>query len=210
MANYYTEPERNSDLSPQNVSSPASSALPNIGRPSYCPFCGVPIEKNEVSCRNCGWAIQEVYSYEFYPSMGMVSEADKERGVMLSCRNAWLTDTEFHYCNSSGQISSMVMACVHKNSSLAIQFNNGKTEEFRLAPDDAAMDSATIKAWGKGGGIMAAVRTLNDNVKEKSVEWAAAINMLISKKNHETINCYRCWTENKSTEPQCLHCGAIL
>jgi hypothetical protein len=142
--------------------------------------------------------------------MGRVSEEDKERGVMLSCRNAWLTDTEFHYCNNSGQISSMVMACIHKNGSLAIQFNNGKTEEFRLAPDNAAMDSATVKAWCKGGGIIAAVRTLNDNVKEKSVEWAAAINMLISKKNHETINCYRCWTENNSTGPKCLHCGAIL
>lgn len=105
----------------------------------------------------------------------------------------------------------MVMASVHKNGSLAIQFNNGKTEEFRLAPDNDAMDSATEMAWNRGsGGIIGAFRAINGNVKEKSQQWAAAINILVSKRSHETVKCYRCGTENKSTETKCTTCGATL
>lgn len=198
-----------------------SNDNPNMGRPSYCPFCGRPVDQNELSCKNCGKEIQKTYNYTCYPSMISACGEDKKKGFLLSCKNAWLTDTEFHYCNEKGQILNMVEAFVNAKGLLAIRFNNGKTEEFRLAPDDNAINSyndvlkketigGAIRIGGVAGEIIGTIRVLNDNVKEKSVLWAAAINMLISKGNHEMINCYRCWTENKSTEPQCLHCGAIL
>ena len=210
------------------TSSPEPAANPNMSRPAYCPLCGAPVEKDELKCKNCGWEIQEIYNYDCYPpsESESVSEEDKEKGVLLSCKNAWLTETEFHYCNEKGQILNMAEACVNAKGLLAIRFNEGKTEQFRLAPDNNALDSRDMRRndpingklgpgsrvpyLGTVGTIIGEIRTLNENSTDKSAEWAAAINMLISKRNHETINCYRCWTENKSTEHRCIHCGATL
>ncbi len=192
------------------TSPPEPAANPNTSRPAYCPLCGMSIEKTDLKCSNCGWEIQETYNYDCYSHKPNISEDDKQEGFLLRCKNAWLTETEFHYCNETGHILNMAAAFLNAKGLLAIRFNNGKTEQFRLAPFNDNVSNASDFYWGKPGSFEEGIRRFNYNVKIESKEWAAAINMLISKRNRETINCYRCGTANRSTEPQCLHCGATL
>ena len=137
-----------------------------------------------------------------------VSEEDKKRGVLLSCKNAWLTETEFSYCRELGHISNMAEAYVNNLGLLTIRFNDGKTLDFRLAPDNAETESL---GWRYLMQRDAALLEVSEKMKQKSKLWAAAINMLIAKKNNqEEIFCYNCGTMNKATEPKCLKCGATL
>jgi hypothetical protein len=109
-----------------------------------------------------------------------VSEEDRKRGVLLSCRNAWLTETEFCYCRSLWHVSDMVEAWVNNLGTLTIKFNNGETHDFRFAPDSAAMNSIVGQYFLKGD---AALLEVSEDVKAKSHQWAKVINKLIFSKD---------------------------
>jgi hypothetical protein len=102
----------------------------------------------------CKICYQEVY--ENAPTAQ--EQAPKEENtILLQCKNAALTNSEFRYKGFEVEclfISDMKMAIVENNGSLGIILNDGAKKEFKL--------SAT-------------------NWTKRTLQWASAINMLISK-----------------------------
>jgi hypothetical protein len=121
-----------------------------------------------------------------------VSELDRKRGILLRCKNAWLSDTTFYYCQNPWKVTDMAEAWAGKYGVLAIRFKDGKTHKFRLIPLSDTMDSAAgtavylssensklvpsnLENWATGiGGIRKLVKSMNQ-------QWAATINGLIAK-----------------------------
>ena len=137
-----------------------------------------------------------------------VSCEDKKKGILLRCRNAWLSDSQFSCRRSFWQISDIAEASVNNNDSISIRFKDGKTMAFRLATDSAVMVSVEKLSFFN-------IQTANDAFKAytnaRTQQWVDTINMLISKKTQlETIYCKYCGAKNKLNEPKCNHCGAPL
>jgi hypothetical protein len=105
----------------------------------------------------------------------LVSEEAKRNGVLLECKNAWLTDKKLCYCRNFWLVSDMVAAKVDRDE-LAIKFNNGKTERFVLAPSDNVSDySYGFKLVSKSRKY----EVLSYHSRAKSRQWARVINRLI-------------------------------
>jgi len=107
----------------------------SVKEPSLlCPSCSKQVKENDSFCPYCR----------------------KPLRILLQCKNAFLTNKEFHYKLFSGKIEerywliSRMKLAVENNGSLGIIFNDGSRTEFKLS-------SATI------------------------LQWVATINMLISK-----------------------------
>lgn len=158
------------------------------------------------------------------------------KSALLHCKNAWLTNEEFYYGNGKWQISNMVLALVRDNGSLAIQFNDGVTKEFRLAIDNSTMASAAgLALFGGVGTIIAGNMALKNQIMSTSQQWAAAINLLISKRKPPEmtpvkengqivrekeiirekevivkVRCSYCKNLYNETLDKCPHCGARL
>lgn len=125
-----------------------------------------------------------------------VSEADKKRGIILRCKNAWLSNTTFYYCQNSWKVSDMAEASVRKYGVLAIRFKDGKTHKFRLIPLTDAMDSAAEVAVdtssensklepSKLENWAAAINGVRKLVRNMNQQWATTINALISQAKAE-------------------------
>lgn len=148
----------------------------------------------------------------------LVNQAKARSAFLLLCNNAVLTEKEFRYRSNDELtekfwlITDMTMAIVQDNGSLGIIFNDKTKKEFKLGLDTSTKISiAGLAFFGGVGSIIAGNMALNNQIKATSQQWASAINALIAKgKLPEMIYCRYCGTKNKSIDPKCLHCGAIL
>ena len=106
----------------------------------------------------------------------------------------------------------MTIAIVQDNGALNIIFNDKTKREFELGLDIwTKVSIAGLALFGGMGSMIAGNMALNNQIKATSQQWASAINALIAKgKLPEMIYCKYCGTKNKSIDPKCLHCGAIL
>lgn len=148
----------------------------------------------------------------------LVNQAKARSASLLQCENAVLTDKDFRYrpnddiFERSWQISDMTMALVQNNGSLCIIFNDNAKREFELGLDVwTKVSIAGLALFGGVSSIIAGNMALGNQIKATSQQWASAINALIAKgKLPEMIYCKYCGTKNKSIDPKCSHCGAIL
>ena len=109
----------------------------------------------------------------------IVSEEAKRHGVLLECKNAWLSDRTFYYCRNFYHVYDMVAAKVDENF-LAIKFSNGKTERFGLATDSNVEDVYRFKLVSKSTRREA----YGYHSRAQSRQWVRVINSLIwAKKN---------------------------
>jgi hypothetical protein len=145
------------------------------------------------------------------------NQAKARSASLLQCKNAVLTDKDFRYRSNDDfektwQISDMTMAMVQNNGSLCILFKDNVKREFDLGLDVWTKVSITgLALFGGVSSIIAGNMALNNQIKATSQQWASAINALIAKGElPEMIYCKYCGTKNKSIDPKCLHCGAIL
>jgi hypothetical protein len=145
---------------------------------------------------------------------------------LLQCKNAFLTNKEFHYREGQNWedwvddkkveekcwlISSMKMAIVENNGSLGITFNDGTKKIFQISADVSKADVAGLVLFGGVGSLIAGNMALKNQKIANTQRWATTINMLISKGTiPEMIFCRYCGTKNKSEDSKCIHCGAIL
>jgi len=109
------------------------------------------------------------------------SEEGRKKGILLQCRNAWLSNMDFYYCRNFFKVPDMVEALVDKNGSLAIRFNDGKTRKFKLAPNETEMASMD---WNRN--LVGSFVLTNRFMKKRSEKWAATINELISRQTRST------------------------
>lgn len=107
---------------------------------------------------------------------------DGNKGGLFQCKNAWLSETTFYYCRNYYQLSDMAKASVSKYGSLAIRFKNGKTQNFKLAPNEAEMSSVN---WNRD--TLGSIITTNRYTKKRCEQWAATINDLISKQQSDSM-----------------------
>ena len=182
----------------------------------YTTFTGMQIAfpkfKGKLVCKNC--------ALELIKSAGKGQQAQP----LLKCKNAFLTDTELHYDSASGRgsnkrlehqvwiIANMSMAMMQDNGSLRIIFKDGAIKDFNLGIDNSTKASAAgLALFGGVGTIIAGSMAIDNQIKARTQQWVTAINALISKDRlPPMIYCRYCGTKSKSTEPKCLHCGAIL
>lgn len=172
-----------------------------------CPNCGHILDTfaNDFWCSKCREKVPREVALRLV-------FATKDGAVLLRCKNASLTNKEFCFLDQQWEISNMTMALVHDNGSLAIEFKDGTTREFKLAVDNSTMATAAgLALFGGIGTIIAGNVAIRNQIKARSQQWASAINALISKgRLPEMVYCKYCGTKNKSADPKCIHCGAIL
>jgi hypothetical protein len=145
-------------------------------------------------------------------------QANARANSLLQCDNAVLTNNEFRYRSNdeifenSWLISDISMAIVQDDGSLMIIFKDETRKEFNLGIDTwTKVSEAGILLFGGIGTIITGNMVINNKIKATNLQWASAINMLISKgKLPEMIYCKYCGTKNKLTESKCVHCGAFL
>ena len=147
----------------------------------------------------------------------------QENVILLKCKNASLSNKEFRcrvklpafwdkFVDQCWFISDMTMAIVEDNGSLGIIFKDGTKREFNLGIDNSTKAAAAgLIMFGGVGTMIAGNMAIKNQIKATSQQWVTAINALIAKgKLPEMIYCKYCGTKNKSSEPKCLNCGAIL
>jgi hypothetical protein len=137
-----------------------------------------------------------------------VSYEDGKRGMLLRCKNAWVNNTEFFYSPSYFPISNMAEASVNERNILTIKFIKGEIREFKLAPDDMALELTNkLSVFNQEF----ANDTFRAYLKEKNQQWADSINRLIHEKMEQHIvTCKYCRAKNKDTDVKCTYCGANL
>lgn len=137
-----------------------------------------------------------------------VSWEDSKRGILLRCKNAWLSNNEFFYSPSYFPISNMAEASVNEKSCLTVKLKNGEIKEFKLAPDATALELTNRLAVSDQEFANDTFRTY---LKRKNQQWADAINKLIHERlEAETVTCKYCGSKNKDTDVKCTYCGANL
>jgi hypothetical protein len=137
-----------------------------------------------------------------------VSWEDGKRGMLLRCKNAWLNNTEFFYTPSYFPIANMAEASVNEKNILTIKFKNNDIKEFKLAPDDMALELTNKLAVFDQE---FANETFRAYLKAKNQQWADTINRLIHEKlEADVVTCEHCGAKNKLGDTKCFYCGAIL
>lgn len=137
-----------------------------------------------------------------------LSFEDLKKGILLRCRNAWLTERELYYYGDFFQISDMAQASPESGGSFTIRFKDGKATAIILAPGNAAVESTNSLARFDQETAKDAFQAYMNTRNHK---WAEAINKLISKRTQsETIVCEYCGAKNKAIESKCFNCGATL
>jgi hypothetical protein len=204
-----------------------------------CAKCGIELSSKEESKTwnhqlKRGYLMAPILVYTIYSFSGNESEFPEYKGKklcedcamslfghkkisandapLLQCKDASLTNKDFHHQKESLLISDMIMALVENNGSLSIIFKDGNKREFRLGLSTGTVASAAgLVLFGGIGSLIAGNMALSNQIKATSQQWASAINCLISKNNlPEWIYCKYCGSKNKSVELRCLHCGAAL
>jgi hypothetical protein len=137
-----------------------------------------------------------------------VSWEDSKKGILLRCKNAWLSNTEFFYTPSYFPISNMNEASVNEKNILTIRFKNNEIKEFKLAPDDMALELTNKLAVFDQE---FANETFRAYLKTKNQQWADTITKLIHEKlEADVVTCEHCGAKNKLGDTKCFYCGAIL
>lgn len=137
-----------------------------------------------------------------------ISWEESKQGILLRCKNAWLSNTELFYRPSYFPISNMAEASVNERNILTIKFVKGEIREFKLAPDEMALELTNkLSVFNQEF----ANDTFRAYLKGKNQQWADSINGLIHQKLEEhVVTCKYCGAKNKDTNVKCHYCGANL